>query len=208
MQDSPINFNILHPEPLLVVISGPSGVGKDSVLQGLRKHQLPFHFVITATTRSRRPEEVDGVDYFFVSLQEFEEMIAKDELIEYAVVYDQYKGIPKKQIRDAFASGKDVILRVDVQGAAKIQSLFPQALMIFLIPSNQEEWLHRLRNRNTETPENLVLRLETAKKELDCLPRFDYVVINAENQLDQAVDNIIAIIQAEHHRLYHRKVRL
>ncbi len=208
MQDSPINFNILHPEPLLVVISGPSGVGKDSVLQGLRKHQLPFHFVITATTRSRRPEEVDGVDYFFVSLQEFEEMIAKDDLIEYAVVYDQYKGIPKKQIRDAFASGKDVILRVDVQGAAKIQSLFPQALMIFLIPSTQEEWLHRLRNRNTETPENLVLRLETAKKELDCLPRFDYVVINAENQLDQAVDNIIAIIQAEHHRLYHRKVRL
>ncbi len=126
------------------------------------------------------------MDYYFVSLQEFEEMIAAGELIEYAVVYDQYKGIPKAQVR-AFASRKDVVLRVDVQGAAKLQSLFPQALMIFLVPSNEEEWLHRLQNRNTETPENLVLRLETARRELDSL-RFDYVVINAENRLEEAVD--------------------
>jgi len=208
MCDDPINFNVLHPEPLLVVISGPSGVGKDSVLQGLKRRNLPLHFVVTATTRLPRPEEVHGVDYYFVSLQEFEEMIAAGELIEYAVVYDQYKGIPKAQIREAFASRKDVVLRVDVQDQEDHQSLFPQALMIFLVPSNEEEWLHRLQNRNTETPENLVLRLETARRELDSLPRFDYVVINAEHRLEEAVDTIIAIIRAEHHRLCHRKVRL
>ena len=114
MCDNSLSFDLLHPHPLLIVISGPSGVGKDSVLQALKARNLPMHFVVTATTRSPRPEEKHGVDYFFVSLEEFERMIAEDELIEHAIVYNQYKGIPKAQIREAFASGKDVVLRVDV----------------------------------------------------------------------------------------------
>lgn len=208
MTSDPISFDLYHPRPLLVVISGPSGVGKDSVLMALKKRQTALHFVVTATTRPPRPDERDGIDYFFVSLEEFERMIAEDELLEYAVVYNQYKGIPKAQIRAAFESGKDVILRVDVQGAARLRSLYPEAVLIFLIPTSQEEWLERLKNRNTETPENLFLRLQTARHELDCLPMFDYIVLNAHDQLEQAVDTIIAIINAEHHRVCHRQIQV
>lgn len=208
MTSDPISFDLYHPRPLLVVISGPSGVGKDSVLMALKKRQTALHFVVTATTRPPRPDERDGIDYFFVSLEEFERMIAEDELLEYAVVYNQYKGIPKAQIRAAFESGKDVILRVDVQGAARLRSLYPEAVLIFLIPTSQQEWLERLKNRNTETPENLFLRLQTARHELDCLPMFDYIVLNAHDQLEQAVDTIIAIINAEHHRVCHRQIQV
>ena len=208
MCDNSLSFDLLHPHPLLIVISGPSGVGKDSVLQALKARNLPMHFVVTATTRSPRPEEKHGVDYFFVSLEEFERMIAEDELIEHAIVYNQYKGIPKAQIREAFASGKDVVLRVDVQGAARLQILYPNALMIFLLPSNEQEWIDRLRRRNTETPENLVLRVETARKEIESLPRFDYMVVNAEDRLEQAADTIVAIIQAEHHKVCHRIINV
>ncbi|HNR46356.1 MAG TPA: guanylate kinase [Anaerolineaceae bacterium] len=208
MCDNSLSFDLLHPHPLLIVISGPSGVGKDSVLQALKARNLPMHFVVTATTRSPRPEEKHGVDYFFVSLEEFERMIAEDELIEHAIVYNQYKGIPKAQIREAFASGKDVVLRVDVQGAARLQTLYPNALMIFLLPSNEQEWIDRLRRRNTETPENLVLRVETARKEIESLPRFDYMVVNAEDRLEQAADTIVAIIQAEHHKVCHRIINV
>jgi guanylate kinase len=203
-----ISFDLYHPRPLLVILSGPSGVGKDSVLLALKKRDTPLHFVVTATTRPPRPEERDGVDYFFVSLEEFERMIAEDELLEYAVVYNQYKGVPKAQIRAAFESGKDVILRVDVQGAARLRSLYPEAVLIFLIPTSQEEWLERLKHRNTETPENLFLRLQTARHELDCLSMFDYIVLNAHDQLEQAVDNIISIINAEHHRVCHRQIQV
>jgi len=174
----------------------------------LKKRQTALHFVVTATTRPPRPDERDGIDYFFVSLEEFERMIAEDELLEYAVVYNQYKGIPKAQIRAAFESGKDVILRVDVQGAARLRTLYPEAVLIFLIPTSQQEWLERLKNRNTETPENLFLRLQTARHELDCLPMFDYIVLNAHDQLEQAVDTIIAIINAEHHRVCHRQIQV
>lgn len=208
MTDETISFDCFHPEPLMIVISGPSGVGKDSVLNGLKERDMPLHFVVTATTRKPRVNEVDGVDYFFVSLQEFEHMIAMDQLLEYAVVYNQYKGIPKEQIRKAFESGRDVILRVDVQGAARLRSLYPEAVLIFLIPSSQEEWIDRLQKRNSDTPENLVLRLSTARHELECLDNFDYIVLNAHERLDEAVENIAAIIQAEHHRVNHRKIRI
>jgi guanylate kinase len=191
-----------------VVISGPSGVGKDSVLRALKKLQLPIHIVVTATTRAPRPDETEGVDYFFVSTPEFEELIAKDELLEHARVYDDYKGIPKSQIRQAMASGKDIILRVDVQGAAKIRSLLPEAVLIFLVPANEEEWYQRLRDRHTETPESLQLRLDTARKELDQLEIFDYIVTNAQDRLDQAVNDIQSIINSEHHRVKQRRIEL
>src|SRR5512134_2640467 len=110
------DFNLHHPQPLLIVISGPSGVGKDTVMLRMQERGMPFHFVITATTRARRENEEHGVDYFFVSKEEFARMIEQDELIEYAIVYSDYKGIPKQQVRQALASGQDVVMRLDVQG--------------------------------------------------------------------------------------------
>jgi guanylate kinase len=205
MPNATLSFDIFHPQPLLVVISGPSGVGKDAVVKAMQRRGQPFHFVVTMTSRAPRDGEVDGVDYFFTSKENFEHMIAEDEFVEYAVVYQDYKGIPKEQIRRAFTSQKDVILRVDVQGAATLRRLSPEAVLIYLIPSNEEEWLQRLRNRKSETPESLALRIDTARGELEHLGRFDYVVVNAEARLEEAVDMIIAIINAEHHRVHPRK---
>ncbi|MDH5506774.1 MAG: guanylate kinase [Anaerolineae bacterium] len=196
------------PEPLLIVISGPSGVGKDTVLQRMQERHLPFHFVVTATTRPPRAAETHGVDYFFVSREEFAEMIEKDELLEYAIVYKDYKGIPKQQVRQALASGKDVVMRVDVQGAASVRKLSPDAVLVFLTTSDEQELVSRLEARETETPEGLKLRIATARQEFKRINEFDYVVVNREHQLDETVDTILSIIHAEHHRVQPRKVTL
>ncbi len=201
-------FDLHNPEPLLIVISGPSGVGKDTVIQHMKERDLPFHFVVTATTRPPRPNEVHGVDYFFVSHDEFAEMIEKGELLEYAVVYTDYKGIPKAQVREALSSGKDVVMRLDVQGAATVQGLCPDALLIFLTTTDEEELINRLKLRKTETPEGLKLRIATARQELNRIKSFDYVVVNRECKLDETVDTILSIICAEHHRVEPRKVSL
>jgi guanylate kinase len=186
-----------EPHPILVVLSGPSGVGKDTTLALMKRRELPFHFVVTATTRPRRPTEVDGVDYDFVSVGEFAEMIDADELLEYAVVYGDYKGIPKSHVRNALASGKDVILRIDVQGAATIRRLIPEAVTIFLVAESEEELMRRLRERKTETPDGLKMRIATARKEMQHLHDFHYVVVNRDDRQDETVDKVISIIQAE-----------
>jgi len=195
-------------EPLLVVISGPSGVGKDTVLDHMKQRGLPFHFVVTATTRPIRPGEVEGEDYFFVEEQEFLDMIDRGELIEHALVYNDHKGVPRQQIREAMDSGQDVVMRVDVQGAKTIRALAPQALMIFLTAGDEEELERRLRKRRTESEADLQLRLATAKEELGYLELFDYAVLNADSQVEVAVDTILAIIEAEHHRVDPRHVEL
>jgi guanylate kinase len=195
-------------QPLLIVISGPSGVGKDSVLQRMKERDLPFHFVVTATTRPQREAEIDGVDYHFVTTDEFAEMIEKGELLEYAIVYNDYKGIPKKQVREALASGQDVVMRIDVQGAETIRELCPDALLVFLSTRNEDELVARLVARKTETPEGLKLRIATARQELKRVAMFDYYVVNADLRLDETVDIILAIIKAEHHRTEPRKVTL
>jgi guanylate kinase len=197
-----------HPHPLLVVISGPSGVGKDSVLQCLKERQLPLAFVVTATTRPPRPEEVDGVDYFFISKEDFQRMIDEGEFIEHALVYDDFKGVPKEQVRKAMSSGLDVVMRVDVQGAATIRALAPEALLIFLTTNSEDELVERLKARKTETPEKLAKRIEMARHELKQISDFDYRVVNAEGCLDHAVDTIAAILEAEHHAVTPRKVIL
>jgi len=195
--------------PLLVVLSGPSGVGKDTVLQRMQERRLAFHFVVTATTRPPRAGEVHGRDYFFVSSDEFAAMIENDELLEYAIVYNDYKGIPKQQVRDALASGQDVILRIDVQGAARIRALTGDgATLIFLSTASEAEMVDRLRARKTETPEGLNLRIATARKELERMNEFDYCVINRDLALDETVDQIAAIITAEHSRVKQRRVNL
>ena len=193
--------------PLLIVVSGPSGVGKDSVLHGLKSRTLDLHFVVTATNRPPRPGEVDGVDYIFVSTDEFIRMIEADELIEYAQVYNDYKGVPKSQLQDAFDSGKDVIMRVDVQGAATLRQKYPQAILIYL-SATEDDLLKRLQARGADDVDSLRLRVAMARKEIETLNEFDYVVENAEGRLDETVDGIIGIIRTEHYRVKHRRVKL
>lgn len=203
-----IVFNPLNPEPLLIVISGPSGVGKDTVIDRMKERHIPVHFVVTATTRPPRKDEIHGEDYFFISADEFAAMIDQDELLEYAIVYKDYKGIPKEQVRQALSSGKDVVMRVDVQGAAKIRELNPEAVLIFLTTRDEDEMVNRLRIRKSETPEGLNLRIAMARQELKRINEYDYVVVNRDGELDETVDTIAAIIHAEHHRVKHRKVTL
>lgn len=201
-------FSILKPQPLLIVISGPSGVGKDTLVQRMKERGMPFHFVVTANTRPKREHETHGVDYFFVSKDEFARMIEQNELIEYAVVYGDYKGIPKQQVREALASGKDVVMRLDVQGAETVRKLAPEALLIFLTTESEDELVRRLKARQTETPDELALRIATARQELKRVEAFDYVIVNHDFKLDETVGAIAAIIDAEHHRVQHREVSL
>jgi guanylate kinase len=195
-------------QPLLIVISGPSGVGKDTVLQRMKQLQLPFHFVVTATSRPKREGEVEGVDYFFVSPDEFLGMVERDELLEHALVYNEYKGIPRQQVQDAFASGRDVVMRIDVQGAETIRQLYPEALLIFLSTQTEEELIARLKERRTESEEKLQLRIDTAREELHKVELFDYYVVNADGMLDATIAAIVAIIESEHRRSKPRQVRL
>jgi guanylate kinase len=192
----------------VIVISGPSGVGKDTVAQLMMESQDTFYFVVTATTRVAREGEVHGRDYFFVSHDDFAQMIEEDELLEYAIVYNDYKGVPKQQIRDALASGRDVIMRVDVQGAATIRKLLPEAIFIFLSAESEEALESRLRERKSETAEGLKLRIATARQEMKRVGEFDFCVVNAEGQQEATVETILAIIKSEHHRVQQRRISL
>lgn len=193
---------------LLVVISGPSGVGKDSVLNRMKDLGLPFHFVVTMNTRPKRPNEIEGVDYHFVTVSQFVTMIERDELLEHAVVYGDYKGIPRQQVKDALNSGQDVVLRLDVQGAATIRQLVPQALLIFLMAASEAELIQRLIERQTESLEHLQTRIAAAREEIKCMQDFDYVVVNRDDQLDGTVEAVMSIIHAEHCRVKPRVVTL
>jgi guanylate kinase len=196
------------PPPLLVVISGPSGVGKDATIKRMKELGYPFHFVVTATTRPKRDGEIDGVDYFFVSMGDFAQMIETGELLEYAVVYGQYKGIPKQQVREAFASGKDVVLRIDVQGAATLKRLVNDAVFIFLTAESEDALIKRLMERKSETPEGLRIRAATAREEMKRLGEFDYCVVNRDCDLDQTAQTIASIIGAEKARVRPRRIRI
>lgn len=197
-----------RPAPLLVVISGPSGAGKDSVIERMQEMGIPFHFVVTATDRSPRPDERHGIDYYFVSTERFERMIEKDELFEYARVYGQYKGVPKAQVRRALASGQDVVMRVDLQGAETIRNLVPQAVSIFIMPPSIEILRSRLRRRGGDSKRQIEERLAAALQEMEYLADFDYVVVNREGQLGAAAEQVSSIIAAEKCRTDHVAVRI
>jgi len=205
MSDDPY---AIKTNPLLVVLSGPSGVGKDTVLAGLKKSNHRFHFVVTLNTRPKRPDEAEGVDYHFVTKERFAEMIERDELLEHAVVYGDYKGIPKQQVRDALASGKDVLMRLDVQGAATVRRLVREAILIFITAASEDELVARLRARKTEPPDQLQLRIAESRQEMKRASEFDYVVINRESAVQDAVKDVLAIIRAEHCRVQQRVVTL
>ncbi len=186
--------------PLLVVISGPSGVGKDAVLERMQVSNAPYHFAVTATARPKRDNEVDGVDYIFVERDEFQSMIRDDELLEWAEVYGNPYGVPKSPVRDALARGQDVILKIDVQGADNIRRLVPGAVYVFLAPPGMTELEHRLTRRRTESPETLKVRLATAEKEMAEAAKYDYVVVNRTRRIDEAVEEINSIIRRERAR--------
>ena len=194
------------PQPLLIVISGPSGVGKDSVIKTLAGRDYQFHFVVTATDRPKRAGEVHGVDYYFASADEFARMIAEEELFEWAWVYGQQKGVPKAHARQALASGLDVIMRLDVQGAATIKHKVPDALSIFIAPPSLEVLVDRLRRRGGDSAAQLQQRLKMAIAEMARLDEFDYIVINEENRLEKAADQILGIIAAEKRRIAPRRI--
>jgi len=181
--------------PLLIVISGPSGVGKDAVLARMKEWGHSLYLTVTVTTRPQRRGESNGVDYHFVSRETFEEMVKGEELLEWAQVYGNFYGVPRRQVEEALDHGSDVLIKVDVQGAATIKQAMPRALLIFIAPPSMEVLEKRVRQRNTESAVDLERRVATAHEEMRQLEMFDYVIVN--DRVDQAVAQIDAIITAE-----------
>ena len=195
-------------KPILVVLSGPSGVGKDAVLVRMRELGTACHFAVTATTRTPRSSERHGVDYSFLTRRAFTEMIDRGELLEWAEVYEHLYGVPTSQVVDFLRRGCDVVVKTDVQGAATIKKLAPKALFIFVAPSNMDELERRLSQRMTESADALKLRLETAAREMEEATWFDHVVVNRQDRLDEIAEKIGSIIEAERRRTPPRNVQL
>ena len=193
---------------LLIVLSGPSGVGKDALLRKMKEQKYPFHYVVTVTSRPRREGERDGVDYRFISQREFQQMIDNGELLEWANVYGNYYGVPRKEISQALSKGRDVIVKVDVQGAATIKRILPQAVCIFLRPPSMEELERRLKQRHSESAKDLALRLRKAEEEMKSLPLFDHVLTSYQGKLDEAISQIQSIVAAEKRQVKPRVVEL
>ncbi len=196
------------PSPLLVVLSGPSGVGKDAALEVLKKLDRPWHFVVTATTRPQRAGETDGVDYIFLETEAFARMKDSGDFLECAEVYGRWYGVPRSQVRLGMDAGKDVILKIDIQGAETVRSMAPEAVFIFMIPGSVDELRERLSLRKTESSQEMELRLSIAKEELAAADRFEYRVINENGCLDRAIADIDAIITAEKCRVKPRNIHL
>ncbi len=194
------------PPPLLIIVSGPSGVGKDATLKHMKTDGAPFHFLVTNTTRLQRPNEIEGVDYHFITPEEFYHKLGNGEFLEHAVVYGHQYGNSKREIEEALSRGQDVILRIDVQGAETIRHKVEDAVFIFLV-TDLVELEKRLRARRTESEEALQIRLRMAAIEMQELSKFDYVVNNRDDALDETVRNIEAIIRAEKLRTHPRVVK-
>jgi guanylate kinase len=195
-------------KPLLIILSGPSGVGKDAILSRMKELKIPLDFIVTLTTRLKRPEEKDGIAYHFISEENFKKMISAKELLEWANVYSNWYGVPKLPVIQALDRGQDVIIKVDIQGASTIKGILPEAISIFLSAPSMQDLAARLRKRNTESKTDLDLRAQTAIKEMESLNNFDYVVINQQYKIDNVVADIKAIITAEKLRLVSREYNL
>ena len=204
--DKPNSASTIHP--LLIIISGPSGVGKDATLARMKKSVFPCHYVVTATTRPKRPGEQDRVDYHFLTEEQFQQWVKTEQFLEWAEVYGNYYGVPKKEIKEALDRGQDAIVKVDVQGAATIKQILPDAIFIFLMPPSTEELANRLKQRQSQPVAELNLRLNKAQEEIRSLSPFDYVVVSYKNELDITVSEINAIITAEKCRVKPRVARL
>jgi guanylate kinase len=180
--------------PLFVVLSGPSGAGKDAVLDELARRGHRFHRVVTCTTRPPREGEREGVDYFFVDDAAFDRLIASGGLLEHATVYGHRSGVPKQQVLEALAAGSDVFARTDVQGAATIRSLMADALLVFIAPSSLDEIEARIRERASDDEERIQRRLETARGEMARRGEYDHVIVNAPGRLGETADELERIL--------------
>jgi guanylate kinase len=191
---------------LLFVLSAPSGTGKDSVISALKQQGMDFYVVPSVTARAPRPGESEGNPYHFVSEEEFQRMIAENKLIEYAKVHGNWYGQPREPIRENLRAGRDVLLKIDVQGAATIRKKIPGAIFIFLAPGSYEELAQRLISRHTETDEQLQRRLEDARNELAQQSWYDYVIVNRQNHLEEAANQLRDVMQREHARGHVQKI--
>lgn len=194
--------------PSVYIISGPSGVGKDSVIEELREAFPDAQYVVTCTTRPMRQGEIDGVHYTFLTKEEFLGRVESNDFIEHAMVYENHYGVPRSPIVDGLAEGRDVIIKVDVQGAATLRKLIDNTLSIFLSPESMEALLQRLRDRKTDDPDVLRKRFTTASNELEQVEHFDYVVFNEDGALQAAVDQIRHIVEVNRMRVHRPEIRL
>lgn len=198
----------MQDKPLVIVISGPSGVGKDATIASMKKSGARFHYVVTATTRGRREGETDGTDYYFLSPADFENKIRADEFLEYAEVYGNYYGVLKKEVELALNKGEDAIIKVDVQGARTLKKKIPEAVFIFLMPPSIEDLAERLTNRNSDSQKDLEIRLGKAAEEMKMIEMFDYRVINYRDDLSRTTDLVKAIVKAEKCKVVQRDIKL
>ena len=183
---------------ILFILSGPSGVGKGTVRKRLFEERTELQYSISMTTREMRSGESEGVDYFYKSKEDFEQLIEDDQLLEYAKYVNNYYGTPRNYVEETLAKGKDVFLEIEVQGALQVKENFPQGVFIFLFPPSLEELKNRIVNRGTESQDLVINRLKEARKEIEMMHAYDYVVVNDDVSL--AVERVKAIIQSEHLR--------
>ncbi|MFG6148970.1 guanylate kinase [Halobacillus sp. B23F22_1] len=187
---------MIKEKGILFILSGPSGVGKGTVRKALFDQSTDLRYSISMTTRQPREGEVDGIDYFFKSRDEFEQLISQGQLIEHAEYVGNYYGTPRQYVEQTLEEGKDVFLEIEVQGALKVRENFPQGVFVFLIPPSLEELKDRIVSRGTETEEKVKNRLLAAKEEIDMMDAYDYVVVN--DKVESAVDKVKAIVESEH----------
>lgn len=190
----------MEKKGILIVVSGFSGAGKGTIMKELLKRYDNYALSVSATTRNPRPGEEEGKEYFFKTTDEFEKMIAKDELIEYAKYVDNYYGTPRIYVEEQLKAGRDVILEIEIQGALKVKEKFPDTLLLFVTPPTIPELKKRLVNRGTETMDVIEYRLNRAKEEAKGMDRYDYLIINDE--LNTCVEEVHRIIQGEHRRSF------
>jgi guanylate kinase len=188
--------NAKTTSPLLIVVSGPSGVGKDATLDKMKKEGSPYHYVVTATTRPKRQGEKDGIDYWFIPEGKFHQMVKENKFLEWARVYGNYYGVPKREIQESLKQGMDVVVKVDVQGAATIKRILPDALFIFLIPPSMDELANRLKQRYGLSSSDLDIRLGKAQEEMEHLQMFDNVITSYTNNLELTANEINKAVKA------------
>lgn len=187
----------------LIVVSGPSGTGKGTVCSALLEKHKEIAYSISATTRQPRTGEVDGMNYYFLAKNVFEKMIEDGELLEWAEVYGNYYGTPLKKIQERLADGQDILLEIDTQGAMSVKEKFPDEIYIYIMPPSLKELERRLKTRGTDSAESIERRLKSAAGEMEIAERYNYIVVNA--QVEQAVEQIAAIVDAEHCRVGRNK---
>jgi guanylate kinase len=196
------------PSGLVFIVSGPAGVGKDAVLAGLAARGIELGRVVTAVTRPPRAGEVEGVDYYFVSRERFAEMVAADELLEWADYVGSPRGTPLFSLRRTLERGKDAVLKIDVDGFRQVRQHLPHTVSIFIAPPDLDTLAARMRSRAADTPEQIAARLERAAAELAVSPEYDYVLVNHEGALDQTIDALATIVAAERARVPSRAVTI